>query len=176
VLIVRRSINLMPWNETVTAENYRCEGDRAYRSAILEQYKVYVEMADRVSARRALTNTFFLSLNTAIFVLFGVFWNETPSLSPWLLLPPLVIILGQCTSWYWLVRSYRQLNSAKFAVVGALEDRLPAYAYSRAEWGALGEGKDWRRYLPLTHLEQWVPVLFALVYVAGFLLLVLTDG
>jgi len=33
---------------------------------------------------------------------------------------------------------------------------------------ALGEGKDWRMYLPLTHLEQWVPVLFAIVYVAIF--------
>jgi hypothetical protein len=66
------------------------------------------------------------------------------------------------------VRSYRQLNTAKFKVVGALEDRLPASPYWHAEWVALGEGKDWRKYLPLTHLEQWVPVLFGLVYVIGF--------
>lgn len=40
-------------------------------SVLLEQYKIYVEMADRVSARRGLTNTFFLSLNSAIFAAIG---------------------------------------------------------------------------------------------------------
>ena len=33
-----------------------------YDSAVLEQYRLYVEMADRVSARRGLTNSFFLTL------------------------------------------------------------------------------------------------------------------
>jgi hypothetical protein len=55
---------------------------RALRAAIasrletlgLEQYKIYVEMADRISARRGMTNTFFLTLNTAIFTAVGVFW------------------------------------------------------------------------------------------------------
>jgi hypothetical protein len=79
-----------------------------------------------------------------------------------------VIALGQCAAWWWLVRSYRQLNGAKFKVIGALEERLPASVYWRAEWVALGGGKDWRKFLPLFHLEQWVPVLFALVYLSGF--------
>lgn len=30
-----------------------------YQSAILEQYRLYVEMADRTSARRVLANIFF---------------------------------------------------------------------------------------------------------------------
>jgi hypothetical protein len=54
-------------------------------------------------------------------------------------------------------------------VVGALEERLPASPYRRAEWKALGEGKDPARYWPLTHLEQWIPLLFAATYVAGFI-------
>jgi len=83
-----------------------------------------------------------------------------------------VIAVGQCVAWWWLVRSYRLLNGAKFKVVGALEERLPASAYWRAEWVALGEGNDWRKYLPLSHLEQWVPILFALVYVLGFIVAV----
>ncbi len=40
-------------------------GQERYQAVLLEQYKLYVEMADRVSARRALANTFFLTLNTA---------------------------------------------------------------------------------------------------------------
>lgn len=76
-------------------------------------------------------------------------------------------------AWYLMVRSYRQLNAAKWAVIGAFESRLPAYAYSRAEWAELGEGEDWRRYMPLTRLEQGVPPLFVAAYAVGFLALVL---
>ena len=161
------------WNASVGPKDYEGPGEK-YQAAILEQYKLYVEMADRVSARRGLTNTFFLTLNTGVFALVGALagWKERPTVSPGILLLPLVIAVGQCVAWWWLVRSYRLLNGAKFKVVGALEERLPASAYWRAEWVALGEGKDWRKYLPLSHLEQWVPILFALVYVLGFIVAV----
>lgn len=142
-----------------------------YDVAVLEQYKLYVEMADRVSQRRALANAFFLSLNTAIFTLIGVFSAGRPAGQPWWLLIPLVALLGECFAWYYLVRSYRRLNSAKYEVVGALEERLPASPYWRAEWWTLGEGKDPRRYWPLSHIVQWIPILFALTYVAGFFVL-----
>jgi hypothetical protein len=156
------------WNAAVNAECYEGSSEK-YQAAILEQYKIYVEMADRISARRGLTNTFFLTLNSAIFTIVGVFWTKPPTGSAWLLVFPLIIALGQCTAWWWLVRSYRLLNSAKYQVIGALEERLPAHLYWHAEWKALGEGRDRRKYLPLTHLEQWIPVLFGVVYVAGFI-------
>jgi hypothetical protein len=80
----------------------------------------------------------------------------------------LIILFAQCAAWFILVRSYRRLNTAKYAAIGDFEERLPAFAYSRAEWGVLGEGRDWRRYMPLTHVEQWVPVVFAVAYVVAF--------
>ena len=55
-----------------------------------------------------------------------------------------------------------------FKAIGGLEERLPASAYWRMEWVALGEGKDWRKGLPPTHLEHWTPLLFALVYLSTF--------
>jgi len=33
-----------------------------YQVAVIEQHKIYVEMADRISARRSVTNTYFLTL------------------------------------------------------------------------------------------------------------------
>ena len=60
-----------------------------YESAVLEQYRLYVEMADRVSARRGLANSFFLTLNTGIFTLVAAFGGKTPTRakrggrSPW---------------------------------------------------------------------------------------------
>jgi hypothetical protein len=159
------------WNEHVGPEQYG--GDElAYRAAILDQYKVYVEMADRISQRRALANTFFLTLNTTIFTVVGIGLNESIDSRGWVLVIPLVVVLGQCFAWYYLVRSYRQLNTAKYEVVGALEERLPASPYWRAEWYALGEGKDRSRYWPLSHIEQWIPVLFGFAYVAGFIAVV----
>lgn len=136
--------------------------------AVLEQYRIYVEMADRVSARRGLANSFFLTLNTAIFTLVAALGRLPSGDDAWWLAVPLVAVLGECFAWFYLVRSYRLLNSAKFQVIGALEERLPASPFWRAEWWALGEGADRSRYWPLSHIEQWIPILFAATYVGGF--------
>jgi hypothetical protein len=41
------------------------------RGHLLEQYKLYIEMADRISSRRQSANSFFLSLNTTLVALGG---------------------------------------------------------------------------------------------------------
>ena len=161
------------WNDH-PPEGTRPEGRTAtYETAVLEQYRLYVEMADRVSARRGLTNSFFLTLNTGIFTLIAALGKTPPADKAWWLAIPLAAILGECFAWFYLVRSYRLLNSAKYQVVGILEERLPASPFWRAEWSALGEGKDRGRYWPLSHIEQWIPVLFALAYISGFLAAIL---
>lgn len=155
------------WNKAVGPETYG--GSELYQHAVLEQYKLYVEMADRVSSRRNLANTFFLTMNSGIVTAAAALLADGRSGLAWyVLLPSLVVLLTQCAAWWTIVRSYRQLNAAKYVVVGGLEERLPAFAYSRAEWQLLGEGRDPRRYLPLSHVEQWVPLLFALAYLIGF--------
>ena len=161
------------WNSPVRPEDYLPAREK-YQAAILEQYKIYVEMADRVSARRAQANTFFITLHAAAFTLVGVFWKDRPAGSGWLLIFPLAVLVGLCLAWFWLMRSYRQLNGGKYAVIGALERRLPASPYWSAEWTALGKGQDKSRYWALSHLEQWVPLLFALAYVLGFIAVVLS--
>ncbi|MGC2996934.1 RipA family octameric membrane protein [Streptomyces sp. G35A] len=160
------------WNDAVDPSDYS-ETNERYNHAVFEQYRLCVEMADRVSARRNLTNTFFLSLNSAVVAVVAALIGGRDEAGS-VLLPAagLLVLLAQCAAWFVMVRSYRQLNTAKYAVVGAFEQRLPAYAYSRAEWKALGEGRDWRRYLPLTHIEQGVPVTFAVAYLLGFCALV----
>ncbi|MBM5818188.1 MAG: hypothetical protein FJ083_16945, partial [Cyanobacteria bacterium K_Offshore_surface_m2_239] len=41
-----------------------------YRQHLFDQYKLAVEMADRVSARRMQANTFFLAVNTGLLTVF----------------------------------------------------------------------------------------------------------
>jgi hypothetical protein len=157
------------WNDDVAGPGLR-EAHAPYQAAVFEQYRLCVEMADRVSGRRNLANTFFLTLNSGLVTFLGV-WLSRPGqgdLSVLMLLAGLLVLLAICTTWWVTVRSYRQLNEGKFKVIAALEQRLPARAFSAAEWKALAEGRDWRVYLPLTHVEQWIPLTFAVTYVLGF--------
>nr|WP_315430791.1 hypothetical protein [uncultured Albidiferax sp.] len=134
-----------------------------YEKHFFEQYKLYVEMADRVSARRILANSFFVGVHTALITAFTVLLKEKvlqPSLAG---LAPFLAVMLLCFIWWRVVYSYRQLNSAKFKVVHALEQMLPVAPYD-AEWTAMGRGTNARLYLPLTHVENWVPVCFGLLY------------
>lgn len=141
-------------------------GDRA---VLFEQYKLHVDQAERLGGRRTVTSGFFLVLNTALIALATLVLVRRPD-SPELLAVPLVAVLAQCLAWFWLIRSYRQLARAKYAVVGQLEKQLPA-APGVSEWTALGLGRDPARYLPLSSIESWVPLVFAACYVAAYVLL-----
>lgn len=140
-------------------------------AAYLEQYKLYLELLDRISERRQSANSFFLSVNTAVCALIGYFCTKDASaeLRSLLVFAPVAGILLSYF-WYRLVKSYRDLNSVKFQIVHKIEQRLPLAPY-RAEWIALGEGKNTKIFTPFTHLEIWVPLSFVALYVALILTL-----
>ncbi len=152
------------WNPAVGGTG--AVSSEAAQNMLLEQYKIYVEMADRISARRALSNAFFLTLNTGLLTGIGVVWRQV---EPKSLLIFVLLIAGviQASTWFWMIRSYRQLNTAKYVVIGVMEERLPASPYWLAEWQALGEGKNRALYWPLTQVEQVLPAIFVVLYVVG---------
>jgi hypothetical protein len=156
-------------------DNEYLENKALYQSHILEQYKIYVEMADRISARRNLSNVFFLTLHTSIITAIGFALGkiEIIKTEQWTATFPLAAIVILCYVWWRLIKSYRQLNTAKYQVIGDLEKKLPASPYWAAEWKALGEGKDDSKYSPLTHLEHFVPMIFGLLYIIiwGYIIL-----
>jgi hypothetical protein len=139
--------------------------DEASRTEILEQYKLYVEMADRASARRLAANSFFVTVNAAILGIAGaVLAREGSSLSPFPYWPASLAGAILCWAWLRIIRSYRGLNTAKFAVINEIEKRLPIRPYS-AEWEAMGRGEDSKRYKPLSHVEIAVPWVFLVVHI-----------
>lgn len=132
---------------------------------LLEQYKLYVQMADKISERRQAANAFFLTINSAIVSILAIAWPrlDDPLRVGW------HILVGVCGlvlsySWYHLIRSYRDLNSGKFRVVHAIEKMLPIRPYD-AEWTAVGRGENSKLYLPFTHIETKVPWVFLVIYV-----------
>lgn len=136
-----------------------------------ELYKLAVEMADRVSARRGVANSFFLTANTGIVALLGtqnVRWY----------LPAAGIVFS--VTWWALLKSYRDLNSAKFEIILAMEERLPVRVYGD-EWERLRREpvrfglrrealREWiAQYRELGRVERIVPWIFALIYAAEIL-------
>jgi hypothetical protein len=141
-----------------TAANY---GPK-FQDHLLEQYKLYVDSAQRISERRLHSGNFFLAINSSLVAVFGIAlssfgkhrWNAA------------IPITGMLVSFVWLrvVKSYKDLNTAKFKVIHELESHLPA-ALFKYEWHVCGCGGDAKKYRPLTHSEQWVPVAFMAFYV-----------
>ena len=146
------------WNKNVIDEY---DDKDKCKDHVLEQYKIYVEMADRISARRSTANTFFLTLNTLIVGALSACAEKFSQLSVVVICIAAIVL---CYVWKRLINSYRQLNTAKYAVIGELEKRLPSSPYWSAEWNALGEGKDPKKYKQLTAVEKWVPIVFMCLY------------
>lgn len=153
------------WNDTPANAGYT--SDEQYRNHVIEQYKLYLELADRISNRRDIANAFFLTLNGLLLSAAGTLVDKVYLFTPkWALLFPLAVILFQCFFWWRLIISYKQLNGVKFNIVGEFETRLPASPYRKAEWQTLlKEGKDYKVYWPLTHLESKIPIIFAVGYI-----------
>ena len=144
-------------------ENIRQQKDK---TQIIEIYKTYLQMADKISDRRQSANSYFLTINTVIVGLISYlsFGTDTKNSDPYYIL---VSIAGMviCYYWYRLIRSYKDLNSGKFKVVHEIENLLPISPFDD-EWEKLGRGKDKSKYLPFTKIEMRVPwVFFALHFV-----------
>lgn len=131
----------------------------------LDLYKLAVEMADRISARRTQANAFFLALQSALLALLGNKNFDDPPIAA------AGIILG--IAWWLLLRSYRDLNKAKFDVILKMEKRLPVEIFGD-EWKALKQDPvpGWRkRYAELGTIEKVIPT----VSVIGYLIVLVAS-
>ena len=129
-----------------TGESY--EG--SFKADLLEQYKLYVQSAENVSARRVASSRYLLTLNVALVALYGL-QSANFGQTYWTLLVP---VLGIPVSllWHQIIKSHRDLNAVKFEIIHELEWHLPA-ALFHYEWQIAGEGKG-KSYNPVTHIER----------------------
>lgn len=147
-----------------------------YQAHVLEMWKVYLGMADNISDRRERANAFFVTLHTGSIAVVGFLVEK--QMFAWIATVALLAGVPFSFLWYRLIRSYRDLNSAKFKVVHEIENLLPLKLFD-GEWEAVGRGEDPKRYLPFTRIELVVPLVFLVFYTLlaiGFLLLVLSRA
>lgn len=146
------------------AEGVIYPANEKWYTHLLDQYKMYVEMADRISQRRATANTYFLSVNSAILAFVGYLTSKEDPENLWMLA---IAGIALCVLWRSLITSYSNLNTAKFQVIHAIEKRLPISPYE-TEWTYVGQGKVSKLYRPLSHIECTVPLVFIALHFVVF--------
>ena len=148
----------------VTAERLIHHSRESYEGSfnadLLEQYKLYVQSAENVSARRVASSNYLLTLNTALVALYGL-QSASFGENYWTLLVP---IAGILISWLWcsIIKAHVDLNRVKFEVIHEFEEHLPAAMYKH-EW-QLAEGGQGKAYRAVTTTERWIPSLFAILH------------
>jgi hypothetical protein len=151
----------------VSPDSYRSD----YYGHLLEEYKLYVEMADRMSARRIQASQFYISLLSALFGVIAILVEKRifPGSEGSFLLLGSLLGLFLCFIWHVNINSYKQLNLLKFKVIEEMEVQLPFPCYAR-EWQIEKKTKQYQR---LSKVEKYVPLSIALLYLglaiyAGF--------
>lgn len=142
------------------------EGVDCNNHVLLDQYKLCVEMADRVSSRRQTANAFYLSISSTFLAGFALLGGNKLNLIDTAILS--FIGFAFCLLWLRGIKSYADLNSGKFKVILSLERALGFKPYY-AEWEVLERGKNKSRYSPFKTVESLVPKLFACLFITLFL-------
>jgi hypothetical protein len=115
-----------------------------------DQYKLAVEMWDHVRARRQISNSFYLTINTAILSATGF---VRPGF-PFHYLSAVGIII--CILWIASILNYRSLTDEKYDVIRRLETLFPSAPFSAEMIGV-------KR--PFTLVERGVPLAFILLHI-----------
>jgi hypothetical protein len=129
---------------------------------VLEQYKLAVEMADRVSARRGSANLFFLSIQTTLLTAAGLAYATLQHVAWYAVLGTMLTGVAISAAWWRQLQSYRLLNRAKFAIINAMEDKLPVKVFTD-EWDVLT--KQMPSYIELGATERVIPWVFAVLQI-----------
>ena len=132
---------------------------------LLDLYKIHAELADKVSQRREGANRLYVTLFAAWVGGFSAlveFQRGGEEMEP--VVAFAFGAFGAVLSFSWLIviRSYRQLNTGKFAVLHELEEKLP-YPFFKREWELVRKESRWKRYWRLTVAETILPCAFLLL-------------
>ncbi len=151
---------------TETPDNslFNQHADANDKQILLEQYKLYVGSANQTSGHRSQANTLLLSTNTVLIgFIAGVLEFTSIPLTPYWIVFACIAGVLLCISWFFLLQSFRTLNSGRFAVIHELETKLPARIYTR-EWEIVMSRKV--KYIRQTNIEQIIPIAFCILYIA----------
>lgn len=135
------------------------------KNILLEQYKLFLQTSEDLVSRRQNVNSFYISINSALVAVFGALlaFNISPFYQCIFSIVLSVVGIILSISWVKILISYGDLNSSKMKIISHIEKQLPASLYD-AEWAALSDKLNKRKYVSFTNSEKRVPRLFIIVY------------
>lgn len=142
------------------------EEDISNNEILFKQYRLYVEMADNISSRRAIANGFFLTAISLLGAMIGIIIQA--ELYIYLLSCSLIGVI-MSIFWFTLINRYKEYNKAKFGVINKMEEKLPVKGYT-VEWELFKQEKKGFLNLKLTDVERFVPLFLILFFIAIFIL------
>ena len=144
-----------------------CYGE-SFKMHLLEQYKLYVQSVDNVSARRVSSNRYLLTVNAALIASYG--FQSVISSQLFLVIPVAVAGIVISVLSFIIIKSHHDLNDTKFRVINEFEQHLPAAPYDY-EWAILKERRG-KPYRPISEIEWWIPIVFAVLHVIALMFVI----
>lgn len=124
----------------------------------LENYKIFMESAEKNSDRRVTQNNIYLTINLAF-----ISFLCTQNLDLKHNIVVLVVGLLICIIWFLTIINYSKRNKVKFDII------------NEGEYGKLYK-EEWKRIsilTPLTTYEKFSSIIFELLYIALFIVKIL---
>lgn len=121
----------------------------------IEQYKIFIESAEKNSDRRINQNNIYLTLNLAL-----VSYVVSQTLNLGLNILMLTIGLINCVIWFLTISNYAKRNKVKFDII------------NESEFGKLYK-EEWKRIEILTSLTSYEKisiVIFSILHIALFII------
>lgn len=141
---------------------------------LIEQYKMYVDSAQKISERRSALNSTFTALMSGLLAATPVILKEVNEDALRCAILMGIGVLGILINvvWYLAILSCRQLNKVKFIVIGEIEKSLPFKCYER-EWELIKDEENKLHYIRITAIERLIPLAF---FVPFFVLVIYAFG
>lgn len=132
---------------------------------LLEQYKLFLATSESVVDRRQGMNNFYITVNSTLLAFYGAILALSLDLLLKLAIGMLFSVVGIVLTFSWirLLSSYGNLNGSKMKIISAIERKLPASLYD-AEWAALSDRLNKKRYVSFSTSEKMTPRLFCMAY------------
>jgi len=129
---------------------------------LLEQYRLYVHMADNISKRRHDMNRFYISVISGLYVSFSFLYGLSNVNNAYVNITYSILGMTICFVWLSHIKSYKRLNEAKFKVIHNMEEKLPYPCY-KEEQDTLDVSEH--KHTLFTDIEQKITYVFALPFI-----------
>lgn len=140
---------------------------------LLEQYKLFLQTSEDLVNRRQNVNSFYISISSALIAIMGVFCTFDFGKEAELIICFLFCLIGMIisVSWSKILSCYGNLNSSKMKIISNIEKKLPLSLFD-AEWAALSDRLNKKKYISFTETEKIIPRLFEIVYLFIIVLII----